>query len=82
MSGMKCSKCNTDSIKNQANGKEFYFCQTCRIEVVDEDKTSDISTEFFSWNPQSARAPEPVQMCPMDLDNYDLYDFSGFGDGD
>lgn len=35
---MICSKCHNSAVVNQANGKDFYFCQTCRIEVGLEDK--------------------------------------------
>ena len=30
---MLCIKCNTAAIKNQALGKEFWYCRTCKDEV-------------------------------------------------
>lgn len=34
---MICSKCKNDGILNQANGKEFYYCRTCREEIILEE---------------------------------------------
>lgn len=46
---MICFKCKNDGILNQANGKDFYFCKTCREEIVLEDvkptAESDITQE-------------------------------------
>lgn len=38
---MICTKCKNDGVLNQANGKDFYFCKTCREEIVLEDKLAD-----------------------------------------
>lgn len=32
--------CKESGTKNQANGKEFYFCKKCRIEITLEDSMS------------------------------------------
>ncbi len=38
---MICSKCKTPGIKNQALNKEFYYCRTCKEEIIDEYSNAD-----------------------------------------
>lgn len=43
---MISKKCNQTGIKNYANGKEFYFCRDCRIEItLEEVETKDSMTQ-------------------------------------
>lgn len=44
---MICPKCKNDGILNQANGKDFYFCKTCREEIILEEvqPSADITQE-------------------------------------
>lgn len=44
---MICNKCHNSAVINQANGKDFYFCQTCRVEVSLEDKFNLSEIESF-----------------------------------
>lgn len=37
---MICKTCKESGIVNKANGKEFYFCKKCRIEITLEDSMS------------------------------------------
>lgn len=34
---MICKKCNTEGVKNQAMGKEFYYCRNCKEEIMLEE---------------------------------------------
>lgn len=34
---MVCNKCKNDGILNQANGKKFYYCRTCKDEIYPEE---------------------------------------------
>lgn len=34
---MTCPKCKETGILNQANGKDFYFCEKCREEIFLEE---------------------------------------------
>jgi hypothetical protein len=36
---MVCKKCKSDGIKNVANNKEFYYCRTCKDEILLEQST-------------------------------------------
>jgi hypothetical protein len=31
---MLCPKCDNETVKNTALGKEFYYCRTCKEEVI------------------------------------------------
>lgn len=31
---MICTKCNQSGILNQANGNSFYYCRTCKEEIL------------------------------------------------
>lgn len=44
---MICPKCKNDGVLNQANGKDFYFCKTCREEIILEEiqPSADITQE-------------------------------------
>lgn len=33
---MICTKCNTDAVQNTVLGKVFYYCRTCKDEVIPE----------------------------------------------
>lgn len=35
---MICSKCNTEAIENQAGGKIFHYCRTCKDEVFPAER--------------------------------------------
>lgn len=43
---MKCRKCNGETVKNQANWKEFYYCRTCKVEVVEATVKDDIEALY------------------------------------
>lgn len=38
---MICSKCKSDGVKNQALGKDFYYCRTCKEEIEMEGIIGD-----------------------------------------
>ncbi len=42
---MICTVCNTKAIKNVALNKEFYYCQTCKVEVTKLDGTLSLSEQ-------------------------------------
>lgn len=40
---MICTKCNEEGIHNTANGKEFFYCRTCKEEIgLESPVTIDI----------------------------------------
>lgn len=39
---MRCRTCGNEAVKNQANWKEFYYCRTCKIEIVESSVKQDI----------------------------------------
>lgn len=54
---MICSKCNNQGVENHALGKPFWYCRTCKDEIVDQnlvEKLRVINTDeldaFFGVN--------------------------------
>ena len=43
---MKCRQCGGETVKNQANWKEFYYCRTCKVEVVEATVKDDIEALY------------------------------------
>lgn len=39
---MICSKCKDPGILNHANGKEFYYCRTCKVEIGLEEVLDNV----------------------------------------
>lgn len=51
---MICTKCNETGILNQAGGKDFYYCRTCKIEIlleVAEEKAGYTSLSTIQFDP-------------------------------
>lgn len=44
---MMCSKCNKVGILNSANGKDFYYCRTCKTEILLEEVKKDTQSEMI-----------------------------------
>lgn len=76
---MVCSKCNSNGTLNHANGKEFYYCKNCKIEIVLEEnptaeKDADLTQQEideifndFGWAYKpSMRSEEYEQECLSD----------------
>lgn len=49
---MICKVCYNKAVKNQALGKEFYYCRTCKEEVT-EEKGFQYTLEDFNEMPPS-----------------------------
>lgn len=43
---MRCKQCNGEAVINQANWKQFYYCRTCKIEVVEASVKEDIEALY------------------------------------
>ena len=43
---MKCRQCGGETVKNQANWKEFYYCRACKVEVVEATVKDDIEALY------------------------------------
>lgn len=78
---MNCSKCNNVGIKNSANGKEFWFCSTCRDEIiplVEDGEDSKISTggssypygEYNEWKIKPSNPSFMVSPFFMEVSTY------------
>lgn len=49
---MKCQNCGCVGVENQANGKSFWFCRACRIEIVEPIN--------FDWEERDSHSTIPT----------------------
>ncbi len=48
---MICPKCKSDGIKNFANGIPFYYCKTCKEEIIEENDNI-LGNPYTQWTEQ------------------------------
>lgn len=52
---MTCSKCKSKGVENQANFKKFWYCRTCKEEIVEYNSHTDLEwaeyQEFLNYIP-------------------------------
>jgi len=49
---MKCTTCSNEAIINQALGKSFYYCRTCKVEVVTKRHELEGSIDLGELTPE------------------------------
>ena len=62
---MICSKCSNEGIYNEAMGKGFFYCRTCKTEIEPTESVGDDGQEEFmfgepAYNPYPTSYPPPV----------------------
>lgn len=63
---MICTKCSNPGVENQAGGKTFWYCRTCKDEIMAEEPMSDLTMKYYgsltqgSANPSVGHTPSGV----------------------
>lgn len=77
---MTCLKCNATGFLNSAGGKDFYFCPTCREEILPEIVHTPPDGDYkpilkgpVSFDGVDEVSPEDIAKWFGDL-GYDYYD--------
>ena len=63
---MTCGKCNESGILNSANGQEFYYCRTCKIEISLE--VVDNEAPYLSQSKSTQKNYADVSYTDEELD--------------
>jgi hypothetical protein len=60
---MICQICKNDGVLSSAGGNNFYYCRTCKIEIVLTEPQKAVDDELLDWDGLDAMDSIGVPYC-------------------